>query len=55
MQETNGYFERRPLDAVDDGEARRLGWLWHGEHHGQTVITRRGDDGPDSIVTIIGG
>jgi hypothetical protein len=54
MQETNGHYDHVPLDATDDSQAKRLGWLWHSEHHGQTVITRNDPDGRTNIVSVLG-
>jgi len=53
MQETNGYYDHVPLKAVDDSQAKRLGWLWHREHRGQTVVTRSDHDGRTCIVSVL--
>jgi hypothetical protein len=54
MQETNGYYDHVPLNAKDDSQAKHLGWLWHREHCGQTVVTRSDYDGQTSIVSVLG-
>ena len=53
MQETNGHYDHVLLGACDTREARRLGWLWHAEHHGQTVISHHDADGQTTIVAIL--
>lgn len=55
MQETSGHYDHVLLDASDNREARRLAWLWHAEHRGQTVVARHDADGRTTIVALLEG